>query len=260
MELYFVGTEYQLADLFTKDLLKERSEHLVHRIEIIMAQPQRQDDVHHDELCPPKKCYALMAANKKIDLDDPLDTIQLSIVEQKSCDDLEAHKNVENVKEHLVAREIEKMVEGTESKDEDEVDNSILNSQDDIGTRQQNKADMAKMIANAIQQEHENLQADITLQINNAINNHIPSHVDSSVKNYMFDNPQLQHNDLPIWLALKIKFEGLHAFNTPCKTFAIHPRDHDNPYDDAHPEGENSLKRQNTFKHGTYVFGESSSG
>nr|GFA64891.1 hypothetical protein [Tanacetum cinerariifolium] len=57
-----------------------------------------------------------------------------------------------------------------------------------------------------------------------------------------------------------IKFEGLHAFNTPCKTFAIHPRDHDNPYDDAHPEEENSLKRQNTFKHGTYVFGESSSG
>ncbi|GKA55809.1 hypothetical protein Tco_0754881, partial [Tanacetum coccineum] len=33
VELYFVGTEYQLADLFTKALLKERSEYLVHRIE-----------------------------------------------------------------------------------------------------------------------------------------------------------------------------------------------------------------------------------
>nr|GEV62411.1 retrovirus-related Pol polyprotein from transposon TNT 1-94 [Tanacetum cinerariifolium] len=32
MELYFVGTEYQLADLFTKALLKERFEYLVHRI------------------------------------------------------------------------------------------------------------------------------------------------------------------------------------------------------------------------------------
>ncbi|GKE36433.1 retrovirus-related pol polyprotein from transposon TNT 1-94, partial [Tanacetum coccineum] len=31
-ELYFVGTEYQLADLFTKALPKERFEYLVHRI------------------------------------------------------------------------------------------------------------------------------------------------------------------------------------------------------------------------------------
>ncbi|GKA52705.1 retrovirus-related pol polyprotein from transposon TNT 1-94 [Tanacetum coccineum] len=32
IELYFVGTEYQLADLFTKALSKERFEYLVHRI------------------------------------------------------------------------------------------------------------------------------------------------------------------------------------------------------------------------------------
>ncbi|GJR25125.1 hypothetical protein Tco_0973652 [Tanacetum coccineum] len=32
VKLYFVGTEYQLADLFTKALLKERFEYLVHRI------------------------------------------------------------------------------------------------------------------------------------------------------------------------------------------------------------------------------------
>ncbi|GJS99045.1 hypothetical protein Tco_0820215, partial [Tanacetum coccineum] len=63
------------------------------------------------------------------------DTIQLSIAEQKSRDDLEAHQNVEKVKEHLVAEEIEKIVEGTESKDSDEVSNSILNSQNDPGTR-----------------------------------------------------------------------------------------------------------------------------
>ncbi|GJY52391.1 hypothetical protein Tco_0443238 [Tanacetum coccineum] len=37
-----------------------------------MAQPQRQADVHQDELCPPNKRYALMDANKKMDLDDPL--------------------------------------------------------------------------------------------------------------------------------------------------------------------------------------------
>ncbi|GJZ45875.1 hypothetical protein Tco_0593471 [Tanacetum coccineum] len=32
IELYFVGTEYQLADLFTKALPRERFEYLVHRI------------------------------------------------------------------------------------------------------------------------------------------------------------------------------------------------------------------------------------
>ncbi|GJZ58611.1 retrovirus-related pol polyprotein from transposon TNT 1-94 [Tanacetum coccineum] len=36
VELYFVGTEYQLVDLFTKALPKERFEYLVHRIVIIM--------------------------------------------------------------------------------------------------------------------------------------------------------------------------------------------------------------------------------
>ncbi|GJT44399.1 putative reverse transcriptase domain-containing protein [Tanacetum coccineum] len=76
----------------------------------------------------------------------------------------------------------------------------------------------------------------------------------------MKDNPQLQHDDLPIWLALKIKFEGLYASNTPCRSSVIRPRYQDNPYDDAHPKGENSVKRQKTSEHGTYVFGESSSG
>ncbi|GJS25272.1 putative ribonuclease H-like domain-containing protein [Tanacetum coccineum] len=46
VEIYFVGTEYQLADLFTKALPKERFEYLVHRIVIIMAQQQYAADVH----------------------------------------------------------------------------------------------------------------------------------------------------------------------------------------------------------------------
>ncbi|GJU04684.1 retrovirus-related pol polyprotein from transposon TNT 1-94 [Tanacetum coccineum] len=82
MEIYFVGTEYQLADLFTKALLpKERFEYLVHRISmrcmtptqleiIIMAQRQQAADVHPDELCPPNKRYDLMDANKKVDLEN----------------------------------------------------------------------------------------------------------------------------------------------------------------------------------------------
>ncbi|GKD83095.1 hypothetical protein Tco_1349934, partial [Tanacetum coccineum] len=63
------------------------------------------------------------------------DTIQLSIVEQKSYDDLEAKQNEEKVKEHLLTEEIEKLVEGTKNIGDDEVDNSILNSQNDPDTR-----------------------------------------------------------------------------------------------------------------------------
>nr|GEY67469.1 copia protein [Tanacetum cinerariifolium] len=69
VELYFVGTEYQLADLFTKALPKERIKYLVHRIVIIMAHQQLVADVHPDELCPPNKQYDLMDANKKIDME-----------------------------------------------------------------------------------------------------------------------------------------------------------------------------------------------
>nr|GEZ83245.1 hypothetical protein [Tanacetum cinerariifolium] len=46
-----------------------------------MAQPQRQADVHQDELCPPNKRYALMDADKKIDLDNPLCPNESKIME-----------------------------------------------------------------------------------------------------------------------------------------------------------------------------------
>ncbi|GKD30478.1 hypothetical protein Tco_1241256 [Tanacetum coccineum] len=157
-----------------------------------------------------------------------------------------------------------------------------------IMERQQSQADVAKMIVDVIQQERKNIWAEISSQINNANTNHIPFQVDSSVSNYMSshilhihptqasqtfaheqqyqlyltmkDNPQLQHDDLPIWLALKIKFERLQDSNTPCQNSTIRLRDHDDPHDDAHPKGGNSAKRQKTSEHGTYVFGESSSG
>ncbi|GKE31511.1 hypothetical protein Tco_1450833 [Tanacetum coccineum] len=66
-----------------------------------------------------------------------------------------------------------------------------------IMERQQSQADVAKMIADAIQQERENLRAEISSQINNAISNHIPS-----------------QDDLPIRLALKYKFKRLHVSDT----------------------------------------------
>ncbi|GJW47085.1 hypothetical protein Tco_0078731 [Tanacetum coccineum] len=109
--------------------------------------------------------------------------------------------------------------------------------------KQKTQADVAAMIAEAMQKERENLRAEITLQVNNAIANSIPPHVDSFLRNYMSNN------------ILHIKFDKPAPSAAPCRTVAICPRDHD----DAHLEGENSAKRQKTLEHGTYTIGESSS-
>ncbi|GKC79079.1 hypothetical protein Tco_1129853 [Tanacetum coccineum] len=53
-------------------------------------------------------------------------TIQLSLAEQKSRDELEAKQNVQKVKEHLIAEEIEKLVEGAENVENVEVNSSTL--------------------------------------------------------------------------------------------------------------------------------------
>nr|GEX62180.1 hypothetical protein [Tanacetum cinerariifolium] len=105
------------------------------------------------------------------------------------------------------------------------------------------------MIADAIQQERENLRAEITLQINNTITNHIPSRVDLSVRNYMSGYILHVHPT-----------QASQASNTSCRPSTIRSRDQDDPHNDAHHEAENSAKRQKTSEHGTYVFGESSSG
>ncbi|GJY27161.1 hypothetical protein Tco_0401887 [Tanacetum coccineum] len=127
---------------------------------------------------------------------------------------------------------------------------------------------MERMIAKAILQERGNIQAEISSQIQKAIDNQIPSQVDASVRSYMSghilhvhpaqtqtlsvpeqqyqlylsmkDNPQLQQQDIAIWLALQMK-------------------DQDDTHDDAHPKGENSAKRQKTSEYEAYVSGESSS-
>nr|GEW61565.1 putative ribonuclease H-like domain-containing protein [Tanacetum cinerariifolium] len=220
-------------------------------------------------------------------------TIQLSIAEQKSRDDLEAHQYVEKVKEHLVAEEIEKIVEGTESEDAYEVDNSILNSQNDPDTRldprsykESSKVEKTTVVqpVNVIEEEDKSAQDDYELRrmvkgknVEESRNTPSSSPIRSPRIHYTLissDTEKLYeltdtcsniccrgvNNDIPIWLALNIMFEGLNTSNTPCRSFAIRPRDQDDPHDDAHPEGEYSAKRQKISEHGTYVFGESSRG
>nr|GEW29785.1 hypothetical protein [Tanacetum cinerariifolium] len=76
----------------------------------------------------------------------------------------------------------------------------------------------------------------------------------------MKDDPQLHQQDIAIWLALQMKFGILQVPQTTCRTFAICPRNQDDPHDDAHLEVENSANQQKTSEYEAYVFGESSFG
>ncbi|GJX53839.1 hypothetical protein Tco_0282208 [Tanacetum coccineum] len=72
------------------------------------------------------------------------DTIQLSLAEQISRDELEAKQNVQKVEKHLIAEEIEKLVEGLENVENVEVDSSTLRQNDnqiDPDTRLEPKSD-----------------------------------------------------------------------------------------------------------------------
>nr|GEZ01536.1 hypothetical protein [Tanacetum cinerariifolium] len=115
--------------------------------------------------------------------------------------------------------------------------------------RQKTKEEMEKMIAKAILQERENIKAQISSQIQQAIANDIPSLVDTSIRIYLSGHILHVHPAQPQTTSVPEQQYRL----TP----AICLRDQDDPYDDAHPDGDNSAKRQ---KYEAYVSEESSSG
>ncbi|GKD54166.1 hypothetical protein Tco_1287553 [Tanacetum coccineum] len=73
----------------------------------------------------------------------------------------------------------------------------------------------------------------------------------------MKNNPQLQQQDIAIWLALQMKFKTRQVSQTTCRTSVVRPRDQDDPHDDAPPKGENSVKRQKTSEYEAHVTVES---
>ncbi|GJV32852.1 hypothetical protein Tco_1393252 [Tanacetum coccineum] len=145
VEIYFVGTEYQLVDLFTKALPKERFEYLVHRIDwmiteemkhtehyrmyaevfgldipLTQSQPTESTQGTHRTPCAPRRSTLLTppAPVPTIDKVDEMilqDTLQVSLGEHKSREEKEARENVELVNKHLASEEIEKMMEGSKN-------------------------------------------------------------------------------------------------------------------------------------------------
>ncbi|GJV39738.1 hypothetical protein Tco_1418178 [Tanacetum coccineum] len=105
------------------------------------------------------------------------DTIQLSLAEQKSHEDLKTKQNEEKVKEHLMAKEIKKLVEGTENVEENvEVDSPTLrknDNQNDPDTRLEPRSNkespeveitVVVQLVNVIEEEEESAEDDYELR------------------------------------------------------------------------------------------------
>ncbi|GJS67357.1 retrovirus-related pol polyprotein from transposon TNT 1-94 [Tanacetum coccineum] len=107
-----------------------------------------------------------------------LDTLQVSLAKQKSRKELEAKENVEKVKEHLIAEEIEKLIEGSKNvKENVEVHSSPFRNDDnqiDLGTRLEPRSDKESLeveniaeisqLVNVIEEEEESADDDYELK------------------------------------------------------------------------------------------------
>ncbi|GJS40820.1 hypothetical protein Tco_0565863 [Tanacetum coccineum] len=271
VELYFVGTEYQLADLFTKALPKERFEYLVHRIVVAVTLYHNLQD---DDIM--KSIFNSGRHKDKVGMQIPdwMITEEIKHTEHyKIREEQKARENVELVNKHLASEEVKKMMEGSKNV----IDDSLppRNDEPNIpGTRLEPRSDK------------ESPKVEITNMKRKLLIISIPSQVEASVRSYMSghilhvhpaqsqtlyvpeqqyqlylsmkDNPQLQQHDIAIWLALQMKFESLQVPQKLHVDLLRSPRDSDD-LDDAHPEGENSAKWQKTSEYEAYVSGESSS-
>ncbi|GJT79282.1 hypothetical protein Tco_1053624 [Tanacetum coccineum] len=64
--------------------------------------------------------------------------------------------------------------------------------------------------------------------------------------------PRCERENIAIWLALQMKFEKTQVPQTACRSYVVRTREQNDPHD-AHPEGENSVKRQKTSEYEAYV-------
>ncbi|GKA83715.1 hypothetical protein Tco_0805310 [Tanacetum coccineum] len=200
------------------------------------------------------------------------DTLQVSLAEHKSREEQEARENVALVDEHLASEEIEKMSDKESPEVEIAKEKEVeITQETEVEITQETPAvDITNVIIpmNVTDEDEEITDEHAILPLS------IPSQVDASVKLYVLDNsscfihpaqsqtssvpkqqyqlylamkadPQLQQQDIAIWLALQMKFERNMVPQTACRTPAVRPRDQERILMILNPERENS-KRQKT--------------
>nr|GEY28722.1 hypothetical protein [Tanacetum cinerariifolium] len=185
------------------------------------------------------------------------DTLQVSLVEHKSIEEQEARENVELVNEHLASMEIEKM----------ELQGCYRYLFEHLRARKS----FATLDDHLQEVMVDSLPTMVEKHVKEQVQNQVPEQVRDPVPVYVAKGLILERQknkeEIEKMIAkailqepLQMKFGILQVPQTTCRTSAVHPRDQDDPQDDAHPERENSAKRQKTFEYRAYVSGESSSG
>ncbi|GJZ62350.1 hypothetical protein Tco_0618487 [Tanacetum coccineum] len=218
------------------------------------------------------------------------DTLQVSLAEHKGREEQEARENVALVDEHLAYEEIEKMVDGQENIESPEVeitkdkeveitnvvipvnvnddDEEITDEVYELKRREKGKLieetrnspiptpiRSPRIHTNLLQGCYGYLFAHLRARfmprksfdtladnLHDVMVETLPDMDDKHIKEQVVKQvPEQVRNQVPV---------------TP----AVRPRDHDDPHDNAHPEGENSAKQQKTLEYEAYVSGESSSG
>ncbi|GJV65830.1 hypothetical protein Tco_1476658 [Tanacetum coccineum] len=112
-------------------------------------------------------------------------------------------------------------------------------AQMNILEREKSQADVTKMIAEAIQQERENLRLEISSQVNDVIGNHIPSQVDSSVRSYMTGHIQHVHPAKDTIPSIQEQQYQLYLTMKDDPQLQKDDVSQDNPHDDSYPKGKN---------------------
>nr|GEX60477.1 uncharacterized mitochondrial protein AtMg00810-like [Tanacetum cinerariifolium] len=222
------------------------------------------------------------------------DTLQVSSVKHKSKEEQEARENVELVNEHLAYVEIEKMVEVQENVIDDSSiprndEHNILALEEEEITNE--VYELKRMEKRKILEESRNIPFPTPIR-----SPRIHTDLVSSVTEKLQELTELQGRYGILFEHLRARFMSRKSFDTlvdhlqevmveslpimvyklvkeqvkkqvheqvpqtTCRTSAIRPRHQDDPHDDAHPEGENSAKRQKTSEYKAYVSRESSSG
>ncbi|GKC88491.1 hypothetical protein Tco_1149140 [Tanacetum coccineum] len=230
-------------------------------------------------LTPPAQAPTIDKANEMI----LQHTLQLILAKHKSREEQEARENVELVNKHLASKEIEKMMKGSENI----IDDSLLPRNDEPNipdTRLEPRSDKESPDVEITTDEVEITNVVIPVNVNEE-EDEITDEVyelkqrekGKIVEEKLFDTladhlQEVMVESLPTMVDTHIKeqvkkqvleqmkFENLQVPQTTCRPSAIRLRDQDDPHDDAHPEGENSAKRQKTSEYEAYMSGESSSG
>nr|GEZ52179.1 hypothetical protein [Tanacetum cinerariifolium] len=150
-----------------------------------------------------------------------------------------------------MAEEIEKLVKGMDNVGADEVHSSTLgknDNQNDLDTRLEPRSNKESL---EVETTTESLPKMVDNQVKELTKTQVPIYVAErlimerekiqiDVANMIADAIQQEHENLQADITSQVN----NTSNTPCRSFAIRPRDQDDPYDDAHPDEENYAKRK----------------